>query len=133
MIILTQKCYCEVRIIIAINWLFKLAVFRIQHLNSNREELFAFIYFFCIMLQEISWPILLAHIIKSYFRFRHVPELSHSVHRGINPSPPQKHPPPSFLPSPMQIVQAPFLGNSPLYIAFVWHPWPLKIGELPYY
>ena len=36
-ILLTQKCYCEVGIIIAINLLLKLAVSSIQHLKSNRE------------------------------------------------------------------------------------------------
>ena len=36
----------------------------------------------------------LAHVSKSYLKFRHVPELSHSVHRGIIP-PPSK--PPSSL------------------------------------
>ena len=53
-----------------------------------------------------------AHISKSYLKFRHVPELSHRVHRGITP-PPQKHPPLYFLPSPFQIVQAPLFGEPP--------------------
>ena len=43
-IMLTQKRYCEVSIIIAINKLFKLAVLNIQHLNSTRENFFAFIF-----------------------------------------------------------------------------------------
>ena len=35
-ILLAQKCYCEVGIIIAINVLLKLAVSSIQYLKSNR-------------------------------------------------------------------------------------------------
>ena len=47
-IILTQKRDCEVSIVIAMNQMFKLAVFNIQHLNSNREDFFAFIFFFAL-------------------------------------------------------------------------------------
>ena len=50
----------------------------------------------------------------AYVKFRHVPELSHSVPRGTNP--PQKTPPPYFFPSPLQIVQAPLLRQFPIYI-----------------
>ena len=75
--------------------MFRLAVFNIQHLNSNREDFFTFIFLLCIKPQEIlirsHQRIQYAHISKSYPKLRHVPELSHSVHRGINP--PQKHPP----------------------------------------
>ena len=89
------------------------------------------IYFFLwIILQEQSWPIQLAHISRSYLRFWHVPELSHSVHWGINPPLPQKHHPLSFLRSPLQIVQAHFLSNSPNILFFGDTP-PITIGELP--
>ena len=71
--------------------MFKLAVFNIQYLNSNRKDFFAF-FFLCIKLHERLIKIQCAHIIKSYLKFRSVPELSHSVQRGINS--PQKHPPP---------------------------------------
>ena len=71
--------------------MFRLAVFNIQHLNSNLEDFFIFIFFLCIKPQERLIKIQYAHISKSYPKLRHVPELSHSVHRGINP--PQKHPP----------------------------------------
>ena len=46
--------------------------------------------------------------------------IPHSVHWGINP--PLKTPPPLFLtklPLNQQTVQAPFLGNRPLYIGFL--------------
>ena len=44
------------------------------------------IYFFlCIKLQERLIKIQCTHISKSYLKFWHVPELDHSVHRGINP------------------------------------------------
>ena len=105
--------------------MFKLAVFNIQHLNSNREDFFAFIYYyyyFCIKLQERLIKIQCAHISKSYLKFRYVPELSHSVHRGINPL--QKHPLRYFLPSPLQIVQAPLFKQFPLYIVFLGPPSP---------
>ena len=36
-ILLTQNCYCEVGVIIAIDQLLKLAVSTIQHLKSNQE------------------------------------------------------------------------------------------------
>ena len=64
----------------------------------------------------------------SWKTLQHVPELSHSMHRGINPS--QKHPPPYFLPSPLQIFQAPFFRQFPIYIVFLWPP-SLKIGKSP--
>ena len=63
--------------------MFKLAVFNIQHLNSNRQDFFTFIFFFAFIFSLIK--IQCAHISKSYLKFRHVPELSHSVHQGINP------------------------------------------------
>ena len=64
-----------------------------------------------------------AHISKSYLKFRHVPELSHSMHQGIIP--PQKHPPPYFLPSPLQIVQAPLFRQFPIVIYCFFVPPPL--------
>ena len=92
-----------------------------QHLNSNQEELFAFIYLFiylfCIKRQERMIKIQLAHICRSYLKFWHILELSHKVHWGIN-LPPQKLPPPSFA-KPLQIVQAPFLGNSSYILLFL--------------
>ena len=119
-IILTQKCYCEVSIVIAINQLFKLAVFGIQHLNLNRDWRALCIYFFlCIKLQERLIKIQLAHNSKCYLKFWHAPDLSHSGHQGIN-SPPKKHSPPSFLQSTQQIVQAPLFKQLPLYIVFLW-------------
>ena len=92
--------------------MFKLAVFNIQYLNSNREDFFSFIFFLSIKLQERLIKISCAHISKSYLEFWHVLELSDSVHQGINPPPPKKHPSPYFLPSHLQIVQASFSGNS---------------------
>ena len=50
--ILTQKRHCEVNIIIAMNEMFKLAVFNIQHQNSNREDFFAFIVFFALSCRK---------------------------------------------------------------------------------
>ena len=78
------------------------------------------------------------HISKSYLKFRHVPELSHSLHQGINPNPqpPPPHPPPKKKASFLFFVRSsancpsPFLGNSP-YILFFCDPPPLKIGEAP--
>ena len=67
---------------------------------------------------------------KSYIKFRHVPELIYVVHRGINP--PQKHPPPYFLLSPLQIVHAPPFQAIP-HILFFCDPPPLKIGEPPFF
>ena len=72
----TQKCYCEVGIIIIINLLFKLAVSSIHHLNSNREKLFAYIFFLYIKLQEAFIEIQLASISKFYLKFRHGSALS---------------------------------------------------------
>ena len=87
------------------------------------------IYFFLrITQQKRLIKIQFAHISKSYLKFWHLPELSHGVYRGINP--PQKHPPPSFLPSPLQIVQAPLFRQFPLNFVFC-DPTPLKIGEPP--
>ena len=59
--------------------------------------MFLFIYlfmYFCIKPQERLIKIQLAHMSKSYLKFRHVTELSHSVHWGINALHPfpQKHP-----------------------------------------
>ena len=51
-IILTQKRHCEVSVIIAMNQMFKLAVFNIQHLKSNRDDFFAFIFFFALSCRK---------------------------------------------------------------------------------
>ena len=83
------------------------------------------LFFLCFKLQKRFIKIKCAHISKSYLKFQHVPELRHSVHRGIKP--PQKHPPPYFLPSPLQIVEAPLFRQFSIYI--VCNPPPLKIGE----
>ena len=64
------------------------------------------------------------HISKSYPKFWHVPELSRSVHQGTNP--PQKHSPPYFLPSPLQIFQAPLFRQFPIYIVALWPLSPKK-------
>ena len=54
-----------------------------------KSRRFLRIYFFlCIKLQEKLMKIQCADISKSYLKLCHVPELSHSVHRGINPSTP---------------------------------------------
>ena len=98
--ILTQKGHCEVSIIIAMNYIFKRAVFNIQHLNSNWEDFLAFILFFVLNCRN-GCKIQCAHISKSYPTCT---RLSHSVQLGINPH--QKHSPPYILPSPLQIVQA---------------------------
>ena len=50
--IFTQKRHCEVSIIIAMNEMFKLAVFNIQHQNSNRADFFAFIFFFALSCRK---------------------------------------------------------------------------------
>ena len=85
--------------------MFKLALFNIQHLNSNRED-FAFIFFLCIKLQERVIKIQHAYISKSYLKFWHAPELSHGVHQGINH--PEKHPPPFFCKPPTNCPSPPF-------------------------
>ena len=87
--------------------MFKLAVFNIHHLNSNWEDFFAFIFFVCLKLQERWIRIKCAHIGKSYLKFRHAPELNHSVHQGIN------LPASYFLPSLLEIVQAPLFKAIP--------------------
>ena len=50
---------------------------------------------------------------------------------GVSIPPHQKHHPHSLLPSPpplnLQTIQAPFLGNPPIYIGFSWAP-SLKVG-----
>ena len=96
--------------------MFKPAGFNIQHLNSNREDFFAFILFFYIKLQEKLIKFQHAQISKSYLKFWHVPELSHSVHRGINPT--QKLPPSYFLPRSQQIAQALIFRQFLIYIFF---------------
>ena len=53
-IIRTQKCHCELSTIIAMNQMFKLAGFNIQHLNLNREDFFAFIFFFALNYRKDS-------------------------------------------------------------------------------
>ena len=53
------------------------------------------------------------------------------VRIGVSTPTPLNSTTPSFLPrSPLnwQTVQAPFLGNPPLYIVFLWMP-PLKVGS----
>ena len=57
----------------------------------------------------------------------------HSVHWGLKP-PPSKTPPSSFLPClPLnqQSVQAPFLGNLPLYISFLGTPLKVRFFSEP--
>ena len=101
--------------------MFRLAVFNIQHLNSNREDFFAFIFFLCIKLQETLIKIQRAHISKSYLKFRHMPELSHSVDRGING--PSKAPSCLFFVKPPENCPIPFFGNSS-YNFFLVNPLP---------
>ena len=102
--------------------MFKLAVFNSHHLNSNREDFFAFTFFFEIKLQERLINIQQAHISKSYLKFWHVPELGHSVHRGINPS--SKAPFSLFLANPPANCLRPLFRQFPIYIIFVYHPHP---------
>ena len=45
-------------------------------------------FFLCIKLLERLIKVQCSHISKLFLKFHHVPELSHSVHRGINPLPP---------------------------------------------
>ena len=103
--------------------MFKLAVFNIQYLNSNQEDFFAFIYLFifCFKLQERLIKIQCTHINKSYLKFRHVPELSHSVDRSINPAS-KKTFPHYFLPSTLQIVQFPLFWQFPIFNCFFVAP-----------
>ena len=89
-------------------FLWGLAVFNIQHWNSNSRRFLRIYFFLCIKLQERLIKIQCAHIIKSYLKFQHVPELSHSVHRGINPS----------------SCQAPLFRQFPIYNCFFVTPSP---------
>ena len=71
-----------------------------------------------------------AHISKSFRKFRHVPELSHSLHQGINPSLPRP-PPPHKKKSTLLIfcqvfckLSKPPFRQFPIYIIFLWPPSP---------
>ena len=99
--------------------MFKPAGFNIQHLNSNREDFFAFILFFYIKLPKKLIKFQRAHISKSYLKFWHVPELSHSALRGINHAHPL-----------CKLSKPPFLGNYQYKVFSVTSP-PLKIDEPP--
>ena len=68
-IILTQKRNFEVSIIIAMNYMFKRAVFNIQHLTSNLGDFFTF-----ILNCRNDCKIQCAHISKCYLKFQHVPD-----------------------------------------------------------
>ena len=106
--------------------MFKLAVFNIQHLNLNREDFFALIFFLCIKLQERLIKIQCVHISKSYHKLEHVPELSHSVHhasRNHPPTPALKNILPIFCQAAGKLSKPPFLSNSP-YMFFVTPPLP---------
>ena len=106
--------------------MFKLAVFNILHLNSSHI-------FLCIKLHERLIKIQCAHISKSYLKFQHVPELSYSAHRVINPPPPKKKTPSSlFFDKAPANCPSPSFRQFPIYIVFCDPP-PLKIGEPPYY
>ena len=100
--------------------MFKPAVFNIQHLNSNREDFFTFIFLFCIKLQERLIKIQYAHISKSYLKFWHIPELSHSVHQDINPSPLKNTLLPIFCQAFCKLSNSLF-RQFPIYIVFLWH------------
>ena len=91
--------------------MFKLAVFNIQHLNSNREDFFAFIFFFALNCRK-DWSKFNLLTSAIPIKFRHAPELSHTVHLGIKP-PVQKLPLPLFCQAPCKLAKSPFLGNSP--------------------
>ena len=111
--------------------MFKLPVFNIQHVNSNREDFFVKI-LSCIKLQERLIKIQCAHISKSYLKFRHVPELGHSVHRGINSRPLQNTLLLIFCHAFCKLPK-PLFRQFPRYIVFLLATHPLKIGESPEY
>ena len=95
--------------------MFKLAVFNIQHLNSNREDFFAFIFFFALNCRK-DWSkfnaLTSANPISSSGMYQNYIIVCIEVSSG-----PQKHPP-YFLPSPLQIVQASLFRPLPIYIVF---------------
>ena len=62
-------------------------------------------------LQERLIKVHLPHISKSYLKFRHVPELIHSVHWGINPQ--------SKTPSSLFFAKSPFDAIPPIFYLFV--------------
>ena len=70
--------------------MFKVAVFNMQHLNSNQEDFLAFIFFNCIKLQQRLIKIQCTQINKSY----------------------------NFCQALYKLSKAPFLGNSPYTIVF---------------
>ena len=73
-------------------------------------------------LQERLIKVQLAHISMSYLKFRHVPELIHSVHQGINPL--------SKALSSLFFAKSPFGAIPPIFCLFVTPPL-LEIGEPP--
>ena len=102
--------------------MFELAVSNIQHLNSNQEDFFAFVFFFALNYTKV-WSNFNALTLAS-------PILNSGIYKNelivwveVSTSP-QKHPTPYFLSSPFQIFQAPFLGNSPIILIFCEPPSP---------
>ena len=94
-------------------------MFSVQLLNLNGDRRTLRIYFFLrIKLQERLIKIQLAHISKSYIKFLHAPELSHSVHRGINPFP-SKTPSSLFLENPPANRPGPLFRQFLVYIVFL--------------
>ena len=67
--------------------------------------------------------------LKSCKQYFNNPKPLHSMHWGIIP--PQKHHPPLYCQAPLKLTNcpsAPFLGNHPLYIGFLWTP--LKVWSI---
>ena len=101
----------------------KAAVFNIRHLNSNREDFFAFFFFFALYCR------------KDWSKFNALTSASPILSSGIYqnkvevstppPTPLQKHPPYYILPSPLQIGQAPVFRILHIYVYFLW-PLPPK-------
>ena len=100
----------------------KSSIFKNSAFNFKSRRFIRIYFFLCIRLQERLIKIQCAHIRKSYLKFSHVPEFSHSVYRGINPPPPSNAPSLYFA-KPSANYPNPFLGNSP-YILFFVTPLP---------
>ena len=101
----------------------KRSIFSNSAFNFKSRRFLSIYFFLCIKLQERLIKIQCAHIRKSYLKFCHVPELNHSVHRGINPPPPSKALSSLYFAKPSANYPNPFIGNSP-YILFFVTPLP---------
>ena len=112
-IILTQKHHCEVSIIIAMN----------QHLNSNREDFFAFIFFFVLNCRK-DWSKFdeLTSAIPISSSGMYIPELSQCASRYQFPLKNTRLP--IFCQAPWKLPKPPFFRQFPIYIVFLWVPSP---------